>query len=432
MVAAAAATRILIMKNIKNKLSIATCTLLGGASQQGQAAEAVDNAWDLDSSLLYYSEADSRVSVSKAMAFLTGDISSDDSVNVNLVLDTMSGATPTGAVRSQTSGVTSFTGASGASSTIAGGASVDRVNFSDTRLAIALKWNHSLNRLDTIGYGASISVEKDYQSYGASINYSTDSEDRLTTYTVGFASSFDQIYRKTDGTPEPLSNVEDNNIFSDGERYSYDILLGMSKVINRKTVGQLNYTISYSDGYHTDPYKVISQVRLVEDTETGQYTWAELERYYEGRPDSRLRQSIFSSVAHQYGESGETVHFAYRYYNDDWDIASHTFELSHRKPTGESSYIEPHFRYYSQSAAEFFMHSIIDDGINPVEIPEYASADYRLDEGIGLTLGLEYGQRLGGGQLRFRTEFINWQYEEAEYDETRAIVLQLSYQKLFD
>jgi len=417
------------MNNIKSKLSIATCTLLGGTVQQ---ANAIENSWDLDSSFLYYGEADDRVVVKKAMAFLTGDISAEDTVNVNLVLDTMSGATPTGAVRSKNSSV-SFSSASGAGSSTVDGASVDRVHFSDTRLGIALSWAHSQDRLTTLTYGGSLSVEKDYQSYGASINYSLDSEDRLTTYTVGFAGSYDEIYRKTDGTPEPLSRVEDASIFSNGERYAYDFILGVSKVLNRKTIAQLNYTVSYSDGYHTDPYKVISEVNLVQDTDSGEFAWAELDRYYEARPDTRLRHAIFTSMAHQYGESGETVHASYRFYTDDWGISSNTIDLTHRTPLSANSYIEPHFRYYSSSAADFFVHSFNNiDVSTPIELPQYASADYRLDQSIGLTTGIEYGKQMYGGSFRTRLEYINWQYEEAEYDETKALVLQFSFQKLFD
>ncbi len=417
------------MNNIKSKLSIASCTLLGGTAQQ---ATAIENSWDLDSSFLYYSEADDRVEIKKAMAFLTGDISAEDTVNVNLVLDTMSGATPTGAVRSKNSSV-SFSSASGAGSSTVDGGSVDRVNFSDTRLGIALSWAHSQDRLTTLTYGGSLSVEKDYQSYGASINYSLDTEDRLSTYTFGFAGSFDEIYRKTDGTPEPLSKVDDNNIFSNGERYAYDFIVGVTKVLNRKTVGQLNYTLSYSDGYHTDPYKVISEVNLVEDTGTGEFAWAELNRYYEARPDNRLRHAIFTSMAHQYGESGETVHASYRFYTDDWGVSSNTLDLTHRTPLSSTSYIEPHFRYYLASAADFFVHSFNNTDVStPITLPEYASADYRLDDSVGVTAGIEYGTKLSGGDFRARIEYINWQYEEAEYDETKALVLQFSYQKLFD
>lgn len=146
-----------------------------------------------------------------------------------------------------------------------------------------------------------------------------------------------------------------------------------------------------------------------------------------------MRHAIFTSMAHQYGESGETVHASYRFYMDDWDISSHTIDFTHRTPLSGASYIEPHFRYYTSSAAEFFLHSLVDtDVANPVPLPEYASADYRLDESVGLTLGLEYGMRMAGGKFRTRLEYIDWQYAEAEYDETNAVVLQVSYQKLFD
>ncbi len=416
------------MNNVKNKLSVATCSLLGSVAPQ---AEAIENAWDLDSSFLFYSEADDRVTVRKLIALLTGDISNEDTVNVNLVLDTMSGATPTGAVRSKNSSV-SFSSASGAGSSTIDGASVDRVNFSDTRLGIALSWAHMVNRLSTLNYGGSLSVEKDYQSYGLSLSYNRDTEDRLTTYTLGFAGSLDQIFRKTNGTPEPLSRVSDAIIFSDGERFTYDFIMGVSKVLNRKTVAQLNYTLGYSDGYHTDPYKVISEVNLVEDTTTGEFAFAELDRYYEARPDTRLRHAIFTSMAHQYGDSGETVHATYRFYTDDWGVSSNTFDLTHRTPLFSSSYIEPHFRYYQQSAADFFVHSFVNEDLStPLVLPEFASADYRLDAATAVTVGIEYGMKLSSGTFRSRLEFVNWQYEEAEYDETKALVFQISYQKLF-
>ena len=119
-------------------------------------------------------------------------------------------------------------------------------------------------------------------------------------------------------------------------------------------------------------------------------------------------------------------------YTDDWGITSHTIDLRHKTPLSKISYIEPHIRYYQQSAADFYLHSILDDGTNPVVLPEYASADYRLAATTGLTLGAEYGIELAGGTLRARGEYINWQHEDSEYDETAAIVLQVSYQKLFD
>lgn len=415
------------MKAIRGKLSLATCTLLSGGTQQ---AMAIDNAWDLDSSLVRYSEADDRVTVNKAIAHVTGDISDNDTATINLVLDTMSGATPSGAVASNSSAI-SFTSASGAGGITAEGTVPDKVKFSDTRLAFSLDWEHSISRLRKFTYGGSLSVENDYQSYGVSVAMAQDTENRDTTYNFGFAYAFDKIFRKTGGTPEPLSSTDDDIILSDGERFVYDAIVGVSRVLNKRTVGQLNYTISYSDGYHTDPYKVISQVDVVSqsDPAVGTFSYGEIDRFYEGRPTSRLRNTIYTSMAHQYGERNEVIHASYRYYWDDWGISAHTLDLTHRRPLGRGSYLEPHFRYHVQTAADFFMHHIPFDG-SP--LPEYASADYRLDATTGVTVGAEYGKTLSSNsKLRIRLEYIDWQHEEAEYDETTAILTQVSYRKLF-
>lgn len=412
------------MKSIKDKLSFATCTLLAGSTQ---SAFAIDNAWDLDSSYLHYSESDDRVNVNKAIAKLSGDITDDDRATINLVLDTMSGSTPSGTVRSTTSSVSTFTSASGASTNIGGSTSPDKVNFSDTRLAFSLDWEHNQGRLTKLNYGGSLSVENDYQSYGASISLDRDNENRSLTYTAGFATSFDKIFRKTGGTPEPLSNTEQNIILGEGERYVYELIGGVSKVINKRTIGQVNLSVSYSDGYHTDPYKVISEVRLVGDSSNDVFTYTELERYFEGRPTSRLRNSVYTAMAHQYGENNEVIHLSYRYYWDDWDVTAHTIDLTHRKPFGRNGYLEPHIRYHRQSAAEFFTHHL--NFGDP--LPEFASADYRLDEMTGITLGIQYGQALKGGKLRIRLEYIDQQFAEAEYDKLNAVVAQISYRKLF-
>lgn len=419
----------IMTKSIKEQLSIATCTLISGGIQQATAAE-IDNAWELDTSYLYYGETNDRVMVNKAIAKLTGDISEQDKATIDLILDTMSGSTPTGAVESKSSAVT-FTSASGASSVTSTGAVPDMASFSDTRLGFSLDWAHQKNRLKTVNYGGSISIEKDYESYGASINYSQDSKDRINTYSIGAAYQFDKIYRKTGGTPEPLSSVEANSTFSDGERFIYDGIAGISHVFNKKTIGQLNYGITYSDGYHSDPYKVISEVRLVADSDDtlNSFAYAETDRFYESRPDTRLRHTLYTGLAHQYGGNGEVIHASYRYYQDDWGISAHTLDLKHKTPFKDGAYIEPHLRFYTQTAADFFMHSILDDG-NP--LPDYASADYRLDSLIDITVGVQYGKPMAGGKFRARFEYFNQHADEAEHDENTALIFQVSFQKKFD
>ena len=139
------------MKSIREQLALAAYTALGAIPQ----AYAIDNAWDIDSSYLYYSESDKRVNVNKAILQIQGDLTDDDSASSTWVLDTMSGATPSGAVRSENSSVTTSS-ASGAGSSSLNGGRPDLVEFNDTRLAFLLTWAHKADRLLTVNYGSSV------------------------------------------------------------------------------------------------------------------------------------------------------------------------------------------------------------------------------------------------------------------------------------
>jgi len=103
------------MKSIRNKLSLATCSLL---TTGNAAAEAIENAWDLDSSYLYYSEVD-RITVNKLIGSAKGFVSTKDTAAIKVVFDAMSGATPTGAVKS--GNPLTSTGASGGTGPVGGG-----------------------------------------------------------------------------------------------------------------------------------------------------------------------------------------------------------------------------------------------------------------------------------------------------------------------
>jgi hypothetical protein len=120
--------------------------------------------------------------------------------------------------------------------------------------------------------------------------------------------------------------------------------------------------------------------------------------YYEKRPDSRLRNSLYWHTAHQFNE--DSLHFAYRYYWDDWGIKAHTADVKYRFELGGDHYLQPHLRYYQQGAADFYHHSLV----NGEPIPSYASADLRLAEFTSRTIGLKYGMPLLGGDFSVRIE----------------------------
>ncbi|MCB1753936.1 MAG: DUF3570 domain-containing protein [Gammaproteobacteria bacterium] len=408
------------MKSIRRNLALATCSLL---SQQA-GANAFENDWELDTSYLSYQESNERVSVKKFIGDVRGKVSDDDSVSFKLVHDTLSGASPTGAVKSDDQRVT-FTGASGGGE-IDAGQNDALAAFDDTRLALSMDWQHTMNRHLKTTYGASISSENDYESFGGSLGLEKESANRLVTYQAGLSYTGDTIYRAGSGdTPAPLAQVSDTRSFGKGERNTWEALGGISRVINKRTVGQMNLSYARSEGYHSDPYKLISAT----DGDGNP-----VDTFYESRPDQRNRASLYTKLAHELSANRNTVHASYRLYQDDWNIRSHTFDLKYNNKLGGGQFLEPHVRLYRQTAADFYKHHLaVDDNVDVI-MPDdgYLSADYRLDRFWSYTAGLKYGLPLGkSGKLRLRAEYMKQTFAHAEYRVNSAVIMQASYSYAF-
>ena len=203
-----------------------------------------------------------------------------------------------------------------------------------------------------------------------------------------------------------MPNVGDlSNRVGDQSKDIVDVLIGVTQVINENFLLQVNYSYSDSSGYLTDPYKILSLVDPVTG-DTLPYTPPPGEEgpsnifLYENRPDSRTKNAFF--VQGKYYLSGQVVDLSYRFMSDDWDITSHTIDARYRFPIGQRSYLEPHFRYYTQSEADFYQASL-NSG---VPLPVYASADYRLGEFSAITAGFKYGWKTQSGQdFNLRLEY---------------------------
>ena len=409
---------------LARKLSMAAVALvaIGNDVSAQNNVPRVNKQWEVDTSYLSYTESDNRVSVSKALANLSWS-GERSTAEVSLVNDTMSGASPTGAIRSTDSAVT-FTGASGAASAV--GNDYSRSTFDDHRKQAGLSYEREHGRHVSVSYGAAVSSESDFDSYGANVAISRSTADQLKTYRLGLAYTEDTIYRSdTGGTPEPLSNMQSERMFTAGERTTVDALLGYTQVLNKRTLAQVNLTVGLSEGYHSDPYKVIS---AADDNDRI------LANFHDSRPDSRLRTAVFGKVAHQLLGTDDTLNASYRYYRDDWGIDSHTAEFSYRKTLSHRQYIEPHLRLYHQSEADFYQRKLgVDDGLNPL-IPEsgLASADYRLDRMTSATIGIKYGLTLTPyTRFRIRAAYLDQQFSTSDYGTLSAVILQASFSYSF-
>lgn len=422
--------------NISHALALATSTLLTGAVSTAQAEE---QPWDIDSSLLIYSEDDSRVQDISLKSAAKKALNSDETVTIKASIDALTGASPNGAISSNRP--QTFTSPSGKKSytTAAGEIPLDDT-FHDTRLSLSGSWDKRWNARDTTNMGGSLSKEFDYLHLGVNGIASREFNNRNTTLSSGISLSLDTI-EPVGGVPNagaevlPFDDPQQDRGASSDDKTIVDLLFGVTQVINRRTIAQLNYSYSQANGYLNDPYKILSIVDPITGNPVdGSGDQAGFNKYrFDNRPDSRTGHNLYAKVKHHL--AGDTVDLSYRYHTDDWGIDSHTVDLRYRFNLDEKHYIEPHARYYTQTAADFHRYFLVEG-----DAPQYASSDYRLAEFDATTLGIKYGYRISE-QQKFSIRLERYEQkgdsspsvafgnltQQDLYPDTAATILQANY-----
>lgn len=389
-------------REIGAQLAAATCALLGhGVPGTVDAQELAP--WDVDTSMLIYNESDGRVRDVSVNARARKEVREEKFLDLSLAIDSLTGASPSGAMPANT--IQTFTSPSGNSQySVAAGAQPLDSSFLDTRTALAANWEMPLTRLALLSVGASFSDEYDYTHAGINARLARDFNNRNTTLSFGMALANDTI-SPVGGSPisfAPMLGLGDQrNKGGDQSKDVTDWLIGVTQVVNRHTIVQVNYSLSQADGYLTDPYKVLSVVDPITGNPVAGPPGSGLYRYlFESRPDARDKQSVFALLKRDF--DGDVLEASYRYMTDDWGVDSHTVELRYRWGFEGGRYLQPHLRLYQQTAAEFYR-SVLFDG---APLPAHATADHRLGEFDGLTLGLKYGQATSrGSEWSARVEY---------------------------
>ncbi len=393
--------------NLKAALSLATSALLGTSVVSGPAAQAKEaDEWQFNSALLVYSEVD-RVSATEAIIAGTKTFDNDEVLSLKFTVDALTGASANGAIAQPNAQTFTRPSGNGQYITPAGETPLDDT-FKDTRVQLNGQWTQPLADNITGSIGGHFSKEYDYLSLGVNGNLAYDFNRKNSTVSMGL-SYFQDTFTPEGGIPKPLSSmlVGDssssdwdakfaNTRISDSEdKTTTDLLVGFTQVINRRMITAFNYSYSMVDGYLTDPFKIVSVTNT--DGIAQDYI-------YENRPDSRVKQSTFMQAKYHFDDYllNTVADVSYRYMWDDWGINSHTIDTRFTIPVGAASYIEPHIRFYQQSAADFFQPYVIEDQAQT----GFVSADYRIGEMTAVTVGAKYGVVLNGGnELSFRVEY---------------------------
>lgn len=380
-------------KKITLALATASCGLLNIAP--AQATDDNDVAgWDLSAAVLFYSETD-RVTAIEPVLKGKKMLDTDEYLTLKLTLDSLTGASASGAVPTDRPQTFTTPSGSGSYSTAAGETVLDD-SFLDTRVALNASWEKPLSRTVRMTLGGNFSKEYDYTSISASSLFAFDVNQRNTTLSAGLSLASDSIEPEGKiptafGVMQPVAGTQPRAGGASDSKTTADLLLGVTQVIDRNSLMKFNYSFSQTDGYQTDPFKVLSVIDptgrpVLQDVATGLS-----QVVFENRPDSRTKHSLYSQYKRYIG--GDVLDISYRYLFDDWDLSSHTVDFRYRYKLSEKSYLQPHIRYYQQTAVQFYQPFLLQGSVPAAgSTNQFATADYRLGDFNAYTIGLEYGR----------------------------------------
>ncbi len=312
-----------------------------------------------DYSYQLYQEDANRIRVESS--YVKGQIEINDATSFRFqwLNDAISGASPTGA--------------------LPGGTQPFLSDVEDVRTGIlgALSRQFGDHRVEL---EISRSTEDDYVSNGFALTDTLELNQKNTTVAYG-------VNYLDDTVSVPL--------LPDSRKESFDLFTGVTQIIDKNTVVSANLTMGYANGYLNDPYKIIQRDETVQipDGSGGFIDLPVTNIYRENRPDSRLREVLQFEGRHYVEPANGVVNAMLRFSHDDYGVVSETAELEWRQDVGDRFQVVPFFRYYHQSAADFYMTSL--DGLSvgtPSSAPNGAgpnySADYRLSSLDAISLGL--------------------------------------------
>jgi len=176
------------------------------------------------------------------------------------------------------------------------------------------------------------SDENDYTANTATFDLSQDMFGDLTTLSIGFSRGWDDVRKRGDDDfDEPV------------DRRSYR--LGLSQIVTPRLMMGFAYETITDEGFLNNPYR---SVRYVDDGSPVGYAY-QPETYPSTRTSNAASLNARYFLPYRAAVFGE-----YRYFTDTWGIDASTVQLGYTHPWGKQWIFEAGYRWYDQSAADFY------------------------------------------------------------------------------
>lgn len=226
-----------------------------------------------------------------------------------------------------------------------------------------------------VGFTYTTSEEPDYLADTFDFRFSQEMFGGMTTVNMGYSVGKDFVLNSRNSAfTEPLN------------RYQYQ--LGLTQVLTRSIVLNVDYELIDDDGYTASPYRA---------ARVGGAPRAEI--YPGTRTGRALAMRLKKAWRYETNQWLAAVSGGYRFYWDTWNINAHTLELGYHQYFGPRWLMDWTYRYYSQNQASFYS----DNFATP---KNFMARDKELSTFNSHTVGVQASYVLGkfntagGGQIK--------------------------------
>ena len=303
------------------RISLAAATIITSMALQADDYVSVQ--------YLQYDETLNRTSVSAPSLMINKDFGADFTLNANIVLDSVSGASET--YYDASSGASAFSRGIGIS---ADDVKYGNIEYSDQRAAGGATLITRFANRDELVVGGNYSAESDFYSTEVSAEYMHWlGSSKNSSLSLGLSYQANEILVECDG------NSACDGVSGASQKMTADVLNVQTSYfqnINAQSYAKLSLFYIADSGYLSNPY--LNVVRNYVEGVTADVL-------AEVRPDSQSAYGAMLKYANAVTDD-ISLHLSYRYYSDDWEIASHTIDSDVYYELGSDWIFKLGLRYY--------------------------------------------------------------------------------------
>jgi len=272
-----------------------------------------------------------------------------------------------------------------------------------TRLYPSIDWTvENAKTGNTFGVGAYYSTEYNYNSLGADVHFSAKTADKSGEFSAKLQGYFDHVtlIYPSEFVPQTTTSFNNGNNrgdnghrdnFGTSPRETYTAAFSYSQIINSRFQIAFLADLVTQNGYLGLPFHRVFFT-------TGKDTIEKL-------PSSRFKLPLGFRANYFVGDN-IILRSYYRYYMDNWGIRSNTANLEVTYKVSSFFSISPFYRYYNQSASQYFepyeVHKVTDQYYTSnYEFAKFQSSFYGIGFRVAPPTGVFGWQGLHDLEIRY-------------------------------